>query len=161
MRKALALTVMVLAGCATASPPIDPSQAQYFPPAPAGSPQPLLQPTPVRFIPMRAPFTAAPSHTPISARDAMMAPIATVDYRAGRPSNTAQQPAQTATEPVAQAPATAPSYPPSYTRSPGCTSGNYYGAISCATGLPKTTYVRPYFRKDGTFVSGHYRSRRR
>lgn len=34
-----------------------------------------------------------------------------------------------------------------------------YGAISSETGLPKTTYVRPYTRKDGTQVRGHYRSR--
>ena len=63
-----------------------------------------------------------------------------------------------------------PSYPPSYQSSTvlggyrgssgGCQSGNYYGATSCITGLPKTTHVRSYYRKDGTFVSSHYRSRR-
>ena len=39
-------------------------------------------------------------------------------------------------------------------------NSSYYGEISPKTGLPKTTHVRGYFRKDGTYVRGHYRSRR-
>lgn len=52
--------------------------------------------------------------------------------------------------------------PPAYSSSAGygC-GGSYYGATSCLTGLPKTTYVRGYYRKDGTYVRSHYRSRRR
>ena len=42
----------------------------------------------------------------------------------------------------------------------GCSSGNYYGATSCVTGLPKTVHVRGYFRKNGTYVRPHYRSKR-
>lgn len=38
-------------------------------------------------------------------------------------------------------------------------NGSYYGEISKATGRPKTVAVRGYFRKDGTYVRGHYRSR--
>jgi len=38
--------------------------------------------------------------------------------------------------------------------------GSYYGATSCVTGLPKTTYVRGYYRKDGTYVRPYYRSKR-
>ena len=33
-----------------------------------------------------------------------------------------------------------------------------YGEISPATGRPKTVHVRGYYRKDGTYVRGHYRS---
>jgi len=46
-------------------------------------------------------------------------------------------------------------------RSPGqvAENGSYYGEISRNTGRPKTTHVRGYFRKDGTYVRGHYRSR--
>jgi len=34
-----------------------------------------------------------------------------------------------------------------------------YGDISTITGRPKTTAVQGYYRKDGTYVRGHYRSR--
>ena len=37
-------------------------------------------------------------------------------------------------------------------------NGSYYGEISEATGRPKTVPVRGYYRKDGTYVRGHYRS---
>jgi len=40
-------------------------------------------------------------------------------------------------------------------------NGSYYGEISTQTGRPKTVHVRGYFRKDGTYVRGHYRSRPR
>lgn len=35
---------------------------------------------------------------------------------------------------------------------------SYYGEISKATGRPKTVHVSGYYRKDGTYVRGHYRS---
>lgn len=37
-------------------------------------------------------------------------------------------------------------------------NGSYYGEVSEATGRPKTVHVQGYFRKDGTYVRGHYRS---
>ena len=39
-------------------------------------------------------------------------------------------------------------------------NGSCYGDISNVTGIPKTTHVNGYYRKDGTYVRGHYRSRR-
>lgn len=45
--------------------------------------------------------------------------------------------------------------------SAACKSEGYYGEISCLTGKPKTVHVRGYYRKDGTYVSPHYRSRPR
>ena len=45
---------------------------------------------------------------------------------------------------------------------PGVTeNGSYYGEPSKLTGRPKTVYVKGYYRKDGTYVRGHYRSKRR
>jgi Bacterial SH3 domain len=55
-----------------------------------------------------------------------------------------------------EAPSTAPV--PSYKPLPQLDG---YGAISNITGRPKTTYVRGYYRKNGTYVRPHYRSRRR
>lgn len=43
----------------------------------------------------------------------------------------------------------------------GTCGGTGYGSVSCITGAPKTTYVRGYRRKNGTYVRPHYRSRRR
>ena len=40
-------------------------------------------------------------------------------------------------------------------------NGSCYGDISAATGRPKTVYVGGYYRRDGTYVRGHYRSRPR
>jgi hypothetical protein len=36
-------------------------------------------------------------------------------------------------------------------------NGSYYGEPN-ANGVPKTVHVNGYFRKDGTYVRGHYRS---
>jgi hypothetical protein len=42
---------------------------------------------------------------------------------------------------------------------PGCAeNGSCYGDISELTGRPKTVAVRGYYRSDGTYVRGHYRS---
>lgn len=38
-------------------------------------------------------------------------------------------------------------------------SGSYYGQISKATGRPKTVHVKGYYRKNGTYVKSHYRSK--
>lgn len=41
----------------------------------------------------------------------------------------------------------------------GCAeNGSCYGDISSVNGMPKTTQVNGYFRSDGTYVRGHYRS---
>lgn len=37
-------------------------------------------------------------------------------------------------------------------------NGSCYGDISEATGRPKTVSVKSYYRTDGTYVRGHYRS---
>ena len=42
---------------------------------------------------------------------------------------------------------------------PGCAeNGSCYGDISSVNGMPKTNHVNGYFRRDGTYVRGHYRS---
>jgi hypothetical protein len=37
-------------------------------------------------------------------------------------------------------------------------NGSVFGEISDLTGRPKTVYVNGYYRKDGTYVRGHFRS---
>jgi hypothetical protein len=41
---------------------------------------------------------------------------------------------------------------------PCAENGSCYGDISDVTGLPKTNLVSGYFRSDGTYVRGYYRS---
>ena len=42
--------------------------------------------------------------------------------------------------------------------SPGVAeNGSYYGELN-ANGVPKTVHVNGYYRRDGTYVQGHYRS---
>jgi hypothetical protein len=44
--------------------------------------------------------------------------------------------------------------------SPGIAeNGSYYGQISENTGRPKTVHVDGYYRRDGTYVRSHYRSK--
>lgn len=46
--------------------------------------------------------------------------------------------------------------------SPGIAeNGSYFGELSGTTLRPKTVHVRGYFRRDGTYVQSHYRSRAR
>ena len=46
--------------------------------------------------------------------------------------------------------------------SPLCAeNGSCYGDTSALTGRPKTVPVEGYYRKDGTYVRGHYRSKPR
>jgi hypothetical protein len=41
----------------------------------------------------------------------------------------------------------------------GCAeNGSCYGDVSNITGMPKTQAINGYYRKDGTYVRGHYRS---
>ncbi len=42
---------------------------------------------------------------------------------------------------------------------PGCAeNGSCFGDVSNINGMPKTTHINGYFRRDGTYVRGHYRS---
>jgi hypothetical protein len=42
---------------------------------------------------------------------------------------------------------------------PGCAeNGSCYGDISNINGMPKTNHVNGYYRSNGTYVRGHYRS---
>jgi hypothetical protein len=45
-------------------------------------------------------------------------------------------------------------------RAPSCAeNGSCYGDVSTTTGRAKTVPVQGYYRKDGTYVRGHYRSK--
>lgn len=49
--------------------------------------------------------------------------------------------------------------PPGPAYAPSCAeNGSCYGDISNVNGMPKTNHVNGYFRRDGTYVRGHYRS---
>ncbi len=54
-----------------------------------------------------------------------------------------------------------PAYEPAIVLPPGygavAENGSYYGQPN-VNGLPKTVAVSGYYRKDGTYVRGHYRS---
>lgn len=59
-------------------------------------------------------------------------------------------------------PAQRPTYVRPYTPPTStCIGVGCAGTISPTTGRVRDVYVKPYVRKDGTFVSGHYRSRPR
>lgn len=72
----------------------------------------------------------------------------------------AQAQAQTYQPPTYQPqPTYQPTYQPSTPSVGLCAeNGSCYGDISNLTGKPKTVAVRGYYRKDGTYVRGHYRS---
>ena len=72
-------------------------------------------------------------------------------YPPTRSASTYQAPPYSYTPPVASYSST----------SSKCEGVGCYGVTSTVTGLPRTTYVRGYTRKDGTYVQPHYRSRRR
>lgn len=155
MQKLLMLALLALAGCTTSAPP-QATPVQQFPPPPSTA---SSQSTPVALLAVRGQTLASPIEVPATAQQALFTHGSTAYEFKPRvaqpqpPLYAAKQPPPT---PVYSPPAI-PTRVPSY----GCSSGNYYGAISCVTGLPKTTHVRSYFRKNGTFVRSHYRSRRR
>jgi hypothetical protein len=60
--------------------------------------------------------------------------------------------------PAVTAPPTTSSNPPGY-GAPCAENGSCYGDISTVNGTPKTIHVDGYYRKDGTYVRGHYRSK--
>jgi hypothetical protein len=56
----------------------------------------------------------------------------------------------------------APSRPSRYKPDPYIAeNGSYCGEISKRTNRPKNIYVQGYYRKDGKYVRGHYKSKRR
>ena len=52
-----------------------------------------------------------------------------------------------------------PTIPLQYNSGACAENGSCYGDLSTATGKPKTTRVQGYYRADGTYVRGHYRSK--
>ena len=111
----------------------------------------------------------APDRSRISAdvMQALSAPIA-VPKAANAPSKSAPGAAQAPpSEPGVEAVALGNALPRAPTPAPlqalvtpGCEeNGTCYGDISDATGRPKTVEVHGYYRKNGTYVRGHYRSK--
>jgi hypothetical protein len=108
-------------------------------------------------------YAYAPAPTPPTATDDSDTPAAQVASSDDQSSDDAAAPAATVTSSV-------PSYQPSYSysapstaysgSSSNCVGTGCYGVISNVTGLPRTTYVHGYFRKNGTYVQPYYRSHR-
>jgi hypothetical protein len=67
-------------------------------------------------------------------------------------------PQLTATDKVLFTPQLESNTAPSAEPSACAENGSCYGDLSAATGRPKTVHVNGYFRKDGTYVRGYYRS---
>jgi len=172
LRKAVGLLpVIVIAGCGTYSaPPPTPSYATYFPPAPPPPAQSVL-PTVYQQV---AP-TWATQDTAVVASPLPDIPGAATTQGGGTYPNVYSSAAPAPTTPpyvykpiqpttqVTQ-PAYRPSYqPPSLPKyKPTCAeNGSCYGDISTLTGRAKTVHVGGYYRKNGTYVRGHYRSRPR
>ena len=64
--------------------------------------------------------------------------------------------------PVARSLSPAPTPSPTPAAAPACAeNGSCYGDTSEATGGPKTVHVKGHYKKDGTYVRGHYRSKPR
>lgn len=102
-----------------------------------------------RLVYLRAPDTAPPVETyALPATPSPPPSEATfASAPASRETDTYQSYAAVPPPPVSTAPAV------------GCAeNGSCYGDISAATGAPKTVAVSGYYRRDGTYVRGHYRS---
>ena len=60
---------------------------------------------------------------------------------------------------AATSPTPTPRYQPNPTAPLCAENGSCYGDVSPLTGNPKTVPVQGYYRRDGTYVRGHYRSK--
>ncbi len=76
-----------------------------------------------------------------------------------RMGNGCEQRAISASASTAYQPPSLPASAPPATGSYCAENGSCYGDPSALTGRPKTVHVNGYYRRDGTYVRGHYRSR--
>lgn len=136
MRKALSTLMVVLTcSCSATYPP-----PTYYPVAP---PEPQsTAPQQVANLPLQRPW--APALYGVSPRVVQTSRVPIYPTNVYQPGTATYRPANV--------------YAPTY--APGCAeNGSCYGDISSRTGRPKTVAVGGYYRKDGTYVRGHYRSR--
>lgn len=146
-----ALIKWLLAGFAALTAGVAQGQTSSPPPASYTSTSPESAEIPgdgdARFRSLFRSWVAVESTAGTDTTMAPRAPVAAQRY--SPPTPPAYSP------PAYLSPPPAPSPPPRY----GCSeSGSCYGDISPATGRPKTVYVPGYFRSDGKYVRGYYRS---
>lgn len=108
-------------------------------------------------------YAYAPATTPPTATD-------NSDTPTGQVASSEDQSSNGTVTPAATVPSSVPTYQPGYSysapstaysgSSSNCVGTGCYGVISNVTGLPRTTYVHGYFRKNGTYVQPYYRSHR-
>jgi hypothetical protein len=159
---ALCVCLLAVASCTTgpAHAPPENTVLNVFPGPPPPPPyQPVLADSPVE----RA---ALPSGQGTEVASPPNPPVSDVSQVAVAPSPAGVQPSTQAQGQTYQSPTyqPQPTYQPTYQPSPPSSvgpcaeNGSCYGDISNLTGRPKTVAVRGYYRKDGTYVRGHYRS---
>lgn len=142
------------AGAPATLAPIEPIAAE---PVSAAPDYDLEEPEPTTVAAPPAYASAAPAVAPAS-RPSLSSPTALDELDASEPVTTAQYRPDIEPAPATRSPAN--DYRPAIP-GPACAeNGSCYGDISTTTGRPRTTHVRGYFRRDGTYVRGHYRSRR-
>lgn len=157
---ALVLCLLAAASCATgpAEAPPENTALNVFPGPP---PPPPYEPVPADTPIERSAIPA--EQGAVSATLTQSPPGSDAPQAALPPPQAGAQPstqAQTYQPPAYQP---QPTYQPSYQPStpsvgPCAENGSCYGDISNLSGKPKTVAVRGYYRKDGTYVRGHYRS---
>lgn len=161
---ALGFCLLVVASCTTgpAQAPSEGTVLNVFPGPPPPPPyQPVPADSPVERVALPADQAAAAGSGPLPSQPGSDAPqVAIAPPQAGVQQSTQAQ-GQTYQPSTTYQPQ--PTYQPSYQPSipsvgPCAENGSCYGDISNLTGKPKTVAVRGYYRKNGTYVRGHYRS---
>lgn len=121
-------------------------------PAPSPIPQPQKDLTPVRDQPIRAAYIGTCDCPYDIKRNGASCGRTSAYSRPGGKSPTCYVGDRGAASTPLQSPKAKPS-------KPACSeSGSCFGDVSTATGRPKTVYVPGYYRKNGTYVRGYYRS---
>lgn len=164
----LVFCVLAVASCATSPPPQNAALNVFPGPPPQPTYQPVAAPDPILRMDLPpgqqgvasasdpSQILAPASGGPYSPSLAPPRP----NYQA-QPAPTYQAQTQPTYQPSPQA-SYQPIYKPTVPNTGLCAeNGSCYGDLSVLTGRPKTVAVGGYFRKNGTYVRGHYRSKRR
>lgn len=166
----LRLAVLIFCMLAVASCATDPPQnsvLNVFPGPPSPPPyQPVASDGPVERMALpsgqqEVANVPDPSQTLAPSGAAVVSPSVPPSQPSYQPPTAPTNQAQT--QPAYQ-PSPQPSYQPTYRPTVPTTglcaeNGSCYGDISVLTGRPKTVAVGGYYRKNGTYVRGHYRSK--
>lgn len=153
---ALGFCLLVVASCTTgpAQAPPESTVLNVFPGPPPPPPyQPVPADSPVERVALPSDQAAAATSGAASPSSSDAAQVAVMPPQPSTQAQTYQPPT------YQPQPTYHPTYQPSIPSAGLCAeNGSCYGDISNLTGKPKTVAVRGYYRKNGTYVRGHYRS---